>query len=209
VRQALLNLLSGAARCVPGGRLEVSAQAGQDGLSVHLRASPEGRSLLFPNSEATENLSMARQLADLFGARLEVASVQGEQPVLTVSVVLSAAREVSVLVVDDNEDTLQLLKRYLSGSRYTFVGTTNPEDMMKLALAHTPRVIVLDVMVPGVDGWQLLSRLREHPATRHMPVLVCTILPLERLALSLGATAFIRKPVSREALLSALDQSAS
>jgi len=66
----------------------------------------------------------------------------------------------------------------------------------------------LDVMLPGIDGWELLGQLREHPQTSCIPVVVCTILPQEPLALALGAAAFLRKPVSREALLSALDRTA-
>ena len=68
-----------------------------------------------------------------------------------------------------------------------------------------PHLIVLDVMLPGIDDWELLGRLRAHPRTRAAPIIICTILPQKELALALGAAAFIRKPVSRPALLSALD----
>jgi CheY-like chemotaxis protein len=61
------------------------------------------------------------------------------------------------------------------------------------------------VMMPNVDGWELLGRLRQHPSTADIPVLVCTILPQETLALSLGASAFVRKPITRQVFLSALD----
>jgi CheY-like chemotaxis protein len=61
-------------------------------------------------------------------------------------------------------------------------------------------------MLPGIDGWELLGRLREHPQIGTAPIIVCTILPQEEFALTLGAAEFLRKPVSREALLSALDQ---
>ena len=69
-----------------------------------------------------------------------------------------------------------------------------------------PRIVLLDVMLPGVDGWELLGRLREHPDLRDLPIVVCTILPMEQFALALGAAAFIRKPVSQEALLTVLDR---
>ena len=60
-------------------------------------------------------------------------------------------------------------------------------------------------MMPQVDGWRVLGRLRQHPLTGHIPVVVCTILSQEALALSLGASAFIRKPITRRAFLAALD----
>jgi CheY-like chemotaxis protein len=70
------------------------------------------------------------------------------------------------------------------------------------------RIILLDVMLPGIDGWELLGRLREHPTTQGTPIIVCTILPHEQLALTLGAAQFLRKPVSRSTLLRALDAQA-
>ena len=69
-----------------------------------------------------------------------------------------------------------------------------------------PAVILLDVMMHNVDGWQLLSELRHEPATSSIPVIVCTILPVEGMALSLGANAFLQKPVTQQQLLKALDQ---
>ena len=120
-----------------------------------------------------------------------------------------AKERIPVLVIDDNADTLRLLERYLSNSRYRFLGTPDPAQAVDLAEKQSPRIIVLDVMLPGVDGWELLGRLRQHPKTCDIPTIVCTILPQEQLALDLGATEFIRKPVSRQALLSALDRQLS
>jgi CheY-like chemotaxis protein len=75
-----------------------------------------------------------------------------------------------------------------------------------MAQTVAPRLIVLDVMLPDVDGWELLGRLRAHPGTQDVPVIVHTILPQEQLARALGADAFLRKPVGREALLALLDR---
>jgi CheY-like chemotaxis protein len=61
-------------------------------------------------------------------------------------------------------------------------------------------------MLPGVDGWELLSQLREHPRLAAVPFLISTILPYGELASALGAAEFLPKPVSREALLAALDR---
>jgi len=64
---------------------------------------------------------------------------------------------------------------------------------------------LLDVMLPGVDGWELLGRLREHPQLKGLPVIVSTILPQESLAMALGAAAFLCKPVTQEAFLQTLN----
>ena len=69
-----------------------------------------------------------------------------------------------------------------------------------------PSLIFLDVMMHNVDGWQVLSELHHDPATSHIPVVVCTVLPLEEMALALGANAFLQKPVSQQQFLRVLDR---
>jgi CheY-like chemotaxis protein len=135
-------------------------------------------------------------------ARLEA---RAEIP-FTANIILPTTEQIPLLVIDDNADTLRLLERYLSGSRYRFTGTVDPQEALTLAEQLAPEIIVLDVMLPGIDGWELLGRLREHPKTAGAAIIVCTILPQEQLALALGAAEFVRKPVSRRAFLAALDQ---
>jgi CheY-like chemotaxis protein len=108
-------------------------------------------------------------------------------------------------VIDDNADTLQLLRRYSAGSRYHLFTTQDPETALALAAQHRPEIIVLDVMMPGIDGWKVLTQLRQHPSTEQIPIVVCTILPQRETALSLGASGFVRKPVTRRSFLVALD----
>jgi CheY-like chemotaxis protein len=149
---------------------------------------------------------MAEQLVRLCRGSLETAwSVEGEDA-FAASILLPIAEQVTVLVVDDNADTLQLFQRYLSGSHYRFIGAQDAQRGFALAEGSGPQIIVLDVMMPQQDGWALLGRLREHPRTRRIPIIVCTILSQEELALALGAAEFIRKPVGRTELLSALDR---
>jgi CheY-like chemotaxis protein len=99
-----------------------------------------------------------------------------------------------------------MLERYTSDTRYRVVGTQDPEKALSLAESVSPQIIVLDVMMPQVDGWRVLGRLRQHPLTEHIPVIVCSILAQEELAFSLGASGFVRKPVTRQNFLAALDQ---
>ena len=206
LRQALLNLLTAAVQSVPGGRVQVAVETDAAGIHVHVQAIDGEASSWATNGEIMEHLQMTRQLIDLFGGELDLVPVQsGAQP-FAATLVLSAAEQVPVLVIDDNADTLRLLQRYLAGTRYRFTGARDPEQALLLAEESAPHVIVMDVMLPGIDGWELLGRLREHPHMRAVPIIVCTILPQERMALALGAAAFIRKPVSRETLLATLDQ---
>ena len=73
-------------------------------------------------------------------------------------------------------------------------------------MAAIPNAIILDVMMPEQDGWELLQRLRTQPATRTVPIIVCTVFDDAQLAYSLGASAFVSKPANREKILAALKQ---
>jgi len=210
LRQALISILTVAARCVRGGRVCLEAQVHGDRacLEVRVEASRRHAAPAPLTQEDREGLELARQLVALSGGVLELELEPQRGRLFSARLVLPAAQELTVLIIDDNADTLHLFQRYLAGSRYSVLAIQHPGRALELAQEMQPAFIVLDVMLPGVDGWELLGRLREHPATRGIPIIVCTILPQERLAMTLGAAAFLRKPVSRTTLLAALDAQA-
>jgi CheY-like chemotaxis protein len=133
-------------------------------------------------------------------------SLDGQDGPFSAELVLPAIGRLPVLVIDDSVDSLRLLQRYVSDTRYYVVGVQDPGQALSLAEKVSPQIIVLDVMMPQVDGWEMLARLRQHPLTQHIPIVVCTILAEEELALSLGADGFLHKPVTRQAYLEALDR---
>ena len=148
---------------------------------------------------------MAQRLVTLSGGTLELAAEDAHRP-FCARAHFPAVEQATVLVIDDNLDTLQLLSRYLEGTRYRFAGTPEPQRALELAEQLAPQIIILDVMLPGMDGWELLARLRGHPRTHNVPIIVCTILPHEDVALALGAAALLRKPVTQMEFLAALDR---
>jgi CheY-like chemotaxis protein len=158
------------------------------------------------SDDNAESLSIARQLTDLCQGRL-ILSTEGAT--FEADLIVPTLEGLPVLVIDDNADTLQLLQRYASGTRYHLIGTRDPKQALKLAEEYSPQIVVLDVMMPDVDGWELLGRLRQHPLVDRTPIIVCTILAQEELALALGANAFIHKPVRRRDFLAALDHQVS
>lgn len=204
LRQAVLTLLSTAVRLAHGGTVHVTVNSAPQTVTIHIHHT--GQDSAAAAQVDVESLEMAERLVGFCGGKLELCREQGQASCLDATLALPTTDRRQVLVIDDNGDTLQLLKRYLSGSRYRFIGAREPDQALSLAEEMVPDVIVLDVMLPGVDGWELLGRLREHPRTRNVPVVISTILPQEQLALALGAAAFLRKPVNRETLLSSLDR---
>ncbi len=117
-----------------------------------------------------------------------------------------SAGRVTVLVVDDNEDIVRLYRDAALGTRYHIVHTARGSDLFEVVAATAPQLIVLDIMLPDVDGWRLLLRLHEDPATRQTPVVVCSVVGDEELALSLGAARYLAKPVRPKEFIQALDE---
>jgi len=201
-KQAMLSLVDVGIQQAVGGSLQLAARQDGASVSVCIRAHPQATpSQLSPTS--LRNLEIVRQLVLACGGHL---AVHGEPPSpLQVELVLPVLESVPILIVDDNEDALQLYARYASGTRYRLITTPDPSDIGRLVRRHAPRAILLDIMMPQGNGWTVLGALRQDPLTRGIPIIVCTILPQEELALSLGAHAFVLKPVSREQFLAALD----
>ena len=110
----------------------------------------------------------------------------------------------NILIVDDNPDTIGLFKRYLANLPYTLLLAQAESEALRIALETPLHCIILDVMLPGKDGWQILQRFKSQPATADIPVLICSVLAMEELALSLGADGYMKKPPSRDELLKIL-----
>ncbi len=112
----------------------------------------------------------------------------------------------TILVIDDNEGWVGLLERFLEGYDCLLVALEGRQDTLERIRELNPSLIVLDVMMPERDGWELLQRLRAHSSTADVPIIVCTVFNDPQLAYSLGASLFLSKPVDREGILQALKQ---
>ena len=204
-RQALLNVITTALDWMKEGQLVVRA-AHQPG-DRHVSLSVTGYGSLAAEAAETgaERLRVARELVSFSGGSLHHdADLAGDQ-VCVFRLTLPTDARITVLAIDDNPDTLLLLQRYTADTRYRMLAESAPERSLALAEETMPDIILLDVMLPDVDGWELLGRFRAHPRLGDRPVIVCTILPQRDLALSLGAAGFLSKPLSQRQLLSVLD----
>ncbi len=208
-RQALLNVITVALDWLATGRLVLRA-AHQKG-DPHVSVSVFGYgSLASAAAEiGAERLSVARELLGFSGGSLQHdAELLGDQ-ICTFRLTLPTDRRITVLAIDDNPDTLQLLKRYTADTRYGLQCESDAERSLALAQKTMPDIILLDVLLQDIDGWELLGRFRAHPQLGDRPVIVCTILPQRDLALSLGAAGFLSKPFDRRGLLGALNAQAN
>jgi diguanylate cyclase (GGDEF)-like protein len=109
-----------------------------------------------------------------------------------------AQQSSTVLVVDDTANTLELIKTLLGGE-HRVLTASEAETGMKIALQEEPDLILLDIRMPGIDGYQLCRHLKADPITREIPVVFVTAMDEEReeaKGLELGAIDYITKPLS-------------
>ncbi|MDO9086140.1 MAG: response regulator [Anaerolineaceae bacterium] len=110
-----------------------------------------------------------------------------------------------ILVVDDQEPALKMYERYLSRTKYKIYGLSKATKVLNKAIELKPALILLDIMMPKLDGWEILQSLRLNEKTRHIPIVVCSAWGEPELAESLGADYFLRKPIVQKELLEILE----
>lgn len=202
LKQILLSALSCLIEKVAQTHIRLVAYVDGQKIKLHLSVDPQDSVRPTSPDEIKETLSVLEELASVSGAtfrpRWAGEAMRGFDIQLPIA-------QRTVLIVDDNPDILELCRRYLSANHYHVVTTQIPEEALGLARQLQPYAISVDLMMPGLDGWDLLQALLNHPETANVPIIICSVLKQKELALSLGATAFLEKPITEQSLLSVLE----
>ncbi len=203
VRQAMLGLLMFALDASREGEILLTVNRSGPRVDLVVRLRTEA-GLAGPTSTGGDsNLVVCRRLMELQGGEVSW-RMEGSDLVIVSS--LPVASPQSVLIVDDNADTRRTFRRYLEAHAHRVLTASTGEEAVRVVAEERPDAVVLDVMLPSVDGYEALQSLRSDPVTANVPVIVCTVLQQRDLALSLGATEFLAKPVTQGDLLAALDR---
>jgi signal transduction histidine kinase len=233
-KQVVLNLLSNAVKFTPDrGRVTLAASVGQDELRVTVTDSgigipPEDRERIFESFQQGRRgttkeegtglgLTLTRRLVELFGGRLWLETAVGEGSTFGFTIPLERPAGLDdglpvgdrgsrplLLVVDDDRASLDLVTAYLDGVDVDIIRARDGGEALDLARRLVPALVVLDIRLPGMDGWSVLADLRRDPITADIPVVVVSIVDEPARADALGVAAYLTKPVRREDLLDAL-----
>ncbi|MBD2108878.1 response regulator [Nodosilinea sp. FACHB-13] len=113
----------------------------------------------------------------------------------------------TILVVEDTPSEMELMVHYLRDSGCTVICAVTAQEALEKAAQHSPDVIVSDVVMPGMSGFELCRSLKKQPATAHVPIVLCTSKnqDIDRLwGMRQGADIYLTKPYTREQLVQAV-----
>jgi PAS domain S-box-containing protein len=168
-------------------------------------------------------LAITRRLCRMMGGDVTVRSVVGEGSTFTVRVPVRTSGGIErkptpsmalyegepgaplVLVIDDDPDARDLLARTLSRGGYRVELASDGKVGIELCRRLSPVAVTLDVLMPGMDGWQVLSQMKADPQLSRVPVVLVSMVEDRSMGFALGATQYLTKPVDRDLLLATLE----
>jgi signal transduction histidine kinase/DNA-binding response OmpR family regulator len=179
-----------------GGNLTVQSEFGKGSTFT----------LVIPPVFAKEKLAQpGEEISETKSSAVAQSSTSSDlKPVPEKSVVPSSG--ILILCIDDDAEVIDLLRRYLIPEGYSVQGASSGDEGIRLAQELHPAVITLDIMMPEKDGWQVLRDLKNHPATKDIPVIIHSIIENRPLALSLGALEVVTKPSEPRKVLSVVER---
>lgn len=173
------------------------------GVEIQFQADEHWRS--WDADEHEDLLESAQYWARQIGASLEVSYPEsGSAGKVGLRFGLKHPGKTTILVIEDQQPTLRMYQRYLVRSGFQVVGISEPNQAVDMAQQLQPALILLDVMMPTIDGWEILQSLKMDGQTNQIPVIVCSAWEAPEMARSLGAVEFLKKPVTRQMLLGML-----
>ena len=196
VREMITLLLSALVQSCPGQ--SISVEAGSQGRVGTV-------SLPMPDRRGLARYDLVRvALQTANRQELEHELIPGDNGRLVIKLPLAKQRR--VLIVEDNPGASAVYERYLAKTEWDSVQVPHPRLTVDLALAEQADAVILDVMMTDTDGWTVLQALKRDARTHDIPVVICSVVNDPDLGLTLGASAYLIKPVSRLELLKTLRQ---
>ena len=207
LRQALIGIFNQSLHIQDGNEVLVNFTSleGHVEISIILQVS----SLWEPASveEIDDDLNAVRYWCSIINATLdEQINKEKNRQLIQWTITLPLTNQRILMVIDDQPAVVSMFKRYLSQTNLLPLGVEQPEQALEMARQLQPAIITLDVMMPQMDGWELLQVLKLDKKVQHIPIIVCSAWDDPDLSRVLGAAAFLKKPVTQKMLLEAIER---
>jgi signal transduction histidine kinase/DNA-binding response OmpR family regulator len=167
-------------------------------------------------------LSITKRLVSMLGGTIDVTSNLNVGSRFTVTIPITVQdisvseginvnnsvdleNKINILCIDDDVNVQRLYKQYLDKKGYNIISLDGREDIQKIITEMNPEIIILDIMLPNKDGWEILSDLKDNIHTKNIPVIMASVLNEKNLAYKMKADEFLVKPISQEDLMSAIN----
>jgi signal transduction histidine kinase/ActR/RegA family two-component response regulator len=232
LKQVLLNLMTNAVKFTGDGG-SVVVHAARDGAEIAITVTDTGigvpeadRERIFESfqqggrgstrEEGTGlGLTLSRRIVGLLGGRMWLDTEVGRGSTFGFSLPARdttepatdrdwSRKDAQVVVIEDDRPSLDLFSAYLSGAALQVTTARDGPSGLDAVRRARPDAVLLDIRLPGIDGWAVLRELKSDPATREIPVIVVSIVDERSRGVAMGAAAYLVKPVGREQLMRAL-----
>jgi signal transduction histidine kinase/DNA-binding response OmpR family regulator len=230
-KQILFNLLSNAVKFSPAGKaIRVRAELRDGAIAVSVRdegigIDPAHHNMIFEEFRQVDSsarrefggtglgLALVKKFVELQGGSVAVDSALGSGstfsftlPVRSRAAVVARtpetiAKSARVLVVEDDANAYELIANALGSAGFLPIRARHGDEALRLARESNPIAVTLDLVLPGVDGWEVLKRLKSDAATRDLPVVIISMVENRDLGMALGADDYFVKPVDRDRLV--------
>ena len=170
-------------------------------------------------------LTIAHKAAKMLGGNLSVGSALGKGSTFTLTLPVKwegivpgseplaletpekiTPKQKTILIVDDEPNVVSMIAEYLSKEGYYTLTATSGKQALRLAEKYRPLAITLDILMPEMDGWEVLQGLKNNPHTKDIPVIIISVSDDKETGFALGAIGYITKPVNKDVLIAEINK---
>jgi len=209
LRQVLISLFNDILHNQPGDALQIRCDTTSTHVTLEFTSAVNVNSeLIEPPQDETlaDELTAVAYWCERIHAQVEeICTEENSVRQVRRTLWLPHSDQKIMLVIDDQEPVVNLFQRYLSQTNILIIGISHPEEAISLAHHLRPALITMDVMMPQMDGWELLQLIKLDEMLKNIPIIICSAWDDPDLSRSLGAQVYLKKPVTQKMLLEAVN----